>query len=80
MKSCKHYIGVACVTGYCPNALRYEDMDSYKDIYGTTRKQRCDRCGYNEGCKDCATPDIDHITTEECQKKHKEGMNNENTV
>ena len=58
MRRCNSYVGIACVNGTCPNALRNEDIDVYKDIYGTTRKQRCDYCGYNEGCKDCAMPEM----------------------
>lgn len=70
MKRCKYYIGVTCINGSCPNALRNEDIEVYIDIYGTKRKQRCDYCGYNEGCIDCAVPQIDGITEEECKKKN----------
>ena len=66
-KYCKSYVGVACVNGSCPNALRDEDIEAYKDIYGTTRKQRCDRCAYYEGCKDCAVPNIEGVTEDECR-------------
>ena len=31
-KYCKSYVGVACVNGSCPNALRNEDIEAYKDI------------------------------------------------
>ena len=67
MRRCKSYVGVACVSGTCPNALRNEDIEAYKDIYGTTRKQRCDYCGYNEGCTDCATPEIHGIPEDLCR-------------
>lgn len=67
MKRCKSYVGVACINGLCPNALRNEDIDAYKDIYGTTRKQRCDYCGYNEGCTDCAMPEMQGISEEQCR-------------
>ena len=42
MRRCNSYVGAACINGICPNALRSEDIEQYKDIYGTTRKQRCD--------------------------------------
>ena len=67
MRRCNSYVGAACVNGICPNALRSEDIEQYKDIYGTTRKQRCDYCGYNEGCADCAMPEMQGITVTECQ-------------
>lgn len=67
MRRCNSYVGVACINGLCPNALRNEDIDEYKDIYGTTRKQRCDYCGYNEGCTDCAMPEMQGLTEEECR-------------
>jgi hypothetical protein len=69
MKRCNSYVGVACIDGHCPNALRNEDIEEYKDIYGTTRKQRCDYCGYNEGCKDCAMPEMEGITEQECRRR-----------
>ena len=67
MRRCKSYVGVACVNGTCPNALRNEDIEAYIDIYGTKRKQRCDYCGYNEGGKDCAMPEMQGITEEQCR-------------
>ena len=63
----RSYVGVACIDGHCPNALRNEDIDAYRDIYGTARKQQCRYCGYNEGCKDCATPEMEGVTVEECR-------------
>lgn len=67
MKRCKSYVGVTCINGSCPNVLRNEDIDEYRDTYGTTRKQRCDYCEYNEGCVDCAMPEMQSITVKECQ-------------
>jgi hypothetical protein len=31
-KYCKSYVGVACVNGSCPNALRNEDIEAYKEV------------------------------------------------
>lgn len=48
MKRCKGYVGVACVDGSCPKALKedYErcDMDVISD---------CEDCFYYKGCEDC---------------------------
>ena len=47
MATCKNYVGVTCVNGNCPNAIRYKFPEYDLD------KVLCDECWHNEGCKDC---------------------------
>ena len=71
-KKCSSYVGVACVNGSCPNALREENPEYYADCYGTFKRQQCRYCGYNKGCEDCAIPHMDdNIDSEEqCRILH----------
>lgn len=48
-KRCKSYVGVACVDGTCPAALREE----YEERCIPTVNS-CRECFYYKGCKDCA--------------------------
>lgn len=48
-KRCPNYVGLACVSGICPIALREEYEE--RCIPGI---QKCRYCFYYEGCKDCA--------------------------
>lgn len=46
---CKNYVGVTCVDGNCPIALRDEYIE-----YGIPVIYNCDECPYYKGCEDCA--------------------------
>lgn len=70
MKKCGDYCGVACIDGSCPNALREESIELYEDIYGTTKRTSCKKCGFNQGCKDCCIAFYCEISYEQCQKEH----------
>lgn len=55
MKRCKRYVGVTCVNGSCPIALREEYEERCMDVI-----KGCEDCSYYRGCEDCAwdgTPD-----------------------
>ena len=65
-KRCKSYVGVACVNGTCPIALRDEYIE-----YGIPVVWKCEDCHKYEGCKDCALEG-----TEYCDK----GGINENKI
>ena len=43
-KYCVNYVGLRCVDGNCPNALKDDGEPNIK----------CEDCWYNEQCKDCA--------------------------
>lgn len=60
---CKNYVGVTCVNGTCPVALR----DEYAE-YGIPTIDDCDECFYYKGCEDCALSG-----TEYCPEPPKEG-------
>lgn len=45
---CHGYIGLACVTGSCPNAIEDED--------GRKHRIKCKDCWFYKGCEDCAAP------------------------
>lgn len=47
-KWCKDYVGVACVNGTCPQALKEE-----WEAIGGIDISKCEFCWLNEGCKDC---------------------------
>ena len=70
MKKCGDYCGVACIDGSCPNALREENPEYYKDCYGTLKKMQCRYCGYNKGCEDCCIAFYSEISQEQCRKEH----------
>ena len=70
MKKCSEYCGSSCIDGHCPNALRNEDMNRYIEVYGTSRKQQCRYCVYNNGCDDCCIAYYEEISQEECRKLH----------
>ena len=61
---CPDYVGVACVNGSCPNAL-YDEIP-----WGTDYYDHCEGCPCYRGCEDCATPEIEGITSEVCREKH----------
>lgn len=46
---CKGYLGVSCVNGTCPIALREE----YEE-YGIPVVRSCNDCHKYNGCEDCA--------------------------
>lgn len=55
MKKCKRYVGVSCVNGSCPMALREEYEERCMDVINS-----CEDCPYYKGCEDCGlsgTPD-----------------------
>lgn len=58
-KRCKNYVGVACVNGSCPIALREE----YEE-YGIPVINNCNECHKYKGCEDCAS-----FNTEYCDQK-----------
>lgn len=64
MKMCRGYVGVTCINGNCPNALR----EDYPDFY--PKKIKCSECFYNLQCEDCSFAD-----TEYCLKEEKENDN-----
>lgn len=54
-KRCRDYVGVACVDGTCPAALREE----YEERCIPTVKN-CRDCFYYKGCEDCALKDTEY--------------------
>lgn len=66
IKLCSGYVGVTCINGNCPNALREEYPDFYPE------KIKCSECFYNNQCEDCYFSD----KPEYC--KRKEHKNNDN--
>ena len=48
MSRCKGYLGVSCVNGSCPIAIR-EDYEEY----GIPVVRSCDECHKYRGCEDC---------------------------
>lgn len=49
MKRCKAYVGITCVNGNCPIALREEYEEREMDVV-----KSCKECPYYKGCEDCA--------------------------
>lgn len=54
-KRCRDYVGVACVDGTCPVALREE----YEERCIPTVKS-CQDCFCYKGCEDCALKDTEY--------------------
>ena len=52
---CKRYVGVSCVGGSCPMALREE----YEE-YGIPVVKNCNECHCYKGCEDCALEGTEH--------------------
>ena len=61
MKRCKRYVGVSCVNGSCPVALKDEHIERCMDII-----KSCDECYYYKGCEDCGL-----ANAEDCINKSK---------
>ena len=59
MSRCKNYVGLTCVNGNCPIALREE----YEE-YGMDVIKSCEDCPYYKGCEDCGLSG-----TGECDKE-----------
>jgi hypothetical protein len=49
MSRCKNYVGVACISGYCPTARADDYAERGYDI-----THDCDECTHYKGCEDCA--------------------------
>lgn len=47
-KVCSNYVGLACVDGSCPKALRDEYLECCMDAISD-----CSDCPYVAGCDDC---------------------------
>lgn len=65
MKKCPKYVGIQCVNGGCPIALREE----YEER-GIPVPKSCKDCYEYKGCQDCGLAGTEHCTAEE-QKKYK---------
>lgn len=57
---CRNYVGVACVDGTCPMALREEYEERCIPLISD-----CKECHLYMGCEDCALYDTEHCTQEE---------------
>lgn len=55
MCRCKSYVGVACVDGTCPKALRDEYEERCMDVV-----YKCKDCWLYKGCEDCALAGTEH--------------------
>ena len=60
MKSCRDYVGVACVDGTCPKANVEEYAERCMDVISN-----CNECFYYEGCEDCALCDTEYCTNKD---------------
>ena len=52
---CRGYVGVACVSGYCPVALADEYAERGMDVV-----KYCGGCSCYKGCRDCGLWDMGH--------------------
>jgi hypothetical protein len=50
-KGCRGYVGVTCVNGTCPKAIKEEYEEQSRSVL------KCDQCFFNKGCVDCALAD-----------------------
>lgn len=53
-KRCRDYVGVACVNGRCPAAIREKYEEECIPVV-----IRCHNCFFYRGCEDCALADTD---------------------
>ena len=70
MSKCSGYCGVACIDGSCPNALRENNPEYFRDCYGSMKKIQCRYCIYNKGCEDCCIAFYQNISEEQCRIEH----------
>lgn len=59
---CKNYVGIACVDGTCPKALKEEYEEQCIPVVNN-----CKNCFYYKGCDDCA------LFGTECCTNNKDG-------
>ncbi len=58
-KRCENYVGITCVDGGCPMALKDEYAERDYDVVHS-----CDECIYYRGCEDCALAGTEHCVKE----------------
>lgn len=64
-KRCKNYVGVACVDGTCPVAIREECEERCIPTANS-----CRDCFYYKGCEDCALKDTEYCERGGTESEH----------